>query len=113
MFFRLQNAIVFVEPQISGLHVHAALAGSAVVPRHGARYHGLWAAGQAVLFPELLDGRVLDFQFVFVVQRGEGLAVGAVGFLGVTGEVICDGLFKEHGCLLRRKKINRHKFRNK
>ena len=92
----LQDAVVFVEPQVARLHVHAALAGGAVVAGHGACNDRLRTAGEAVHVPEFTDGIVLDFQLFFIAEGSEGFAVGGIGFFRVIGDLVGDGLFKEH-----------------
>ena len=92
----LQDAVVFVEPQVARLHVHAALAGGAVVAGHGACNDRLRTAGEAVHVPEFTDGIVLDLQLFFIAEGSEGFAVGGIGFFRVIGDLVGDGLFKEH-----------------
>ena len=92
----LQDAVVFVEAQVAGLHVDAPLAGGAVVAGHGARGYGLRGPRKPVYLPKFANGAVFYLQFRLVVQRGESLAVGGIGFLGVVGEIVGYGLFEEH-----------------
>ena len=99
VLFGLQNAIVSVETEVARIHFDTALARGAVVSGHGACYHGLRAAGEPVHFPELANGCILDLELVLVIERGERLAVGGIGFLGVVRQLVRDGLLKKHVCL--------------
>ena len=96
VLFGLQDAVVFVEAQVARLHVDSPLAGGAVVAGHGARGYRLRVAGEPVYIPEFADGLVFDLQLVFIAEGGEGFAVGGIGFFRVIGDLVGDGLFKEH-----------------
>lgn len=96
VFFGLQNAIVFVKAEVARLHFDLALGRRAIIARHGASHDWLRTACKAVDFPKFADGFVLDLEFVLVIERSEGLAVGGIGFLRVIRKVMCDGLFKKH-----------------
>lgn len=96
VLFGLQNAVVFVETQVAGLHVDAPLTGGAVIAGHGARGYRLRVAGEAVYIPEFANGLVFDLEFFFIVKRGKGFAVGGIGFFCVIGDLMSYGLFKEH-----------------
>ena len=99
VLFGLQNAIVFVKPQITRLHFDLALGRGAVIARHGASDNRLRTACKAVDFPKFADGIVLDLEFVLVVERSEGLAVGGIRFLRIIREVMGYCLFKKHEIL--------------
>ena len=99
VLFGLQNAIVFVKPQIARFHFDLALGRGAVIARHGASDNRLRTACKAVDFPKFADGIVLDLEFVLVVERSEGLAVGGIRFLRIIREVMGYCLFKKHEIL--------------
>ena len=96
VLFGLQDAVVFVEAQVARLHVDAPLAGGTVVAGHGACGYRLRVAREPVYIPEFTDGIVLDFQLFFIAEGSEGFAVGGIGFFRVIGDLVGDGLFKEH-----------------
>ena len=96
VLFGFQHRFLTVKLQVARLHEYAALACGAVGAGHGARNHLLRVSGEAVYVPKFLDGEVLDSEFVFIIEHGEGFAVGGVGFTGVTRNLVCNGLFKEH-----------------
>ena len=96
VLFGFEHRILTVELQVAWLHENAAFACGAVGARQGACNHLLRSARKAVYIPEFLDGKVLDSELVFVVEHGERFAVGGVSFTGVTRNLVCNGLFKEH-----------------
>lgn len=99
VFFGFENAIVFVKTQIARLHFDLALGRCAVIARHGASHNRLRTACKAVDFPKFADGFVLNLEFVFVIERSEGLAVSGIRFLRVIREVMGYCLFKKHEIL--------------
>ena len=99
VFFGFQNAIVFVKAEVARLHFDLALGRRAIIARHGACHNRLRTACKAVDFPKFADGFVLDLEFVFVIERSEGLAVSGIRFLRVIREVMGYCLFKKHEIL--------------
>ena len=99
VFFGFQNAIVFVKAEVARLHFDLALGRRAIIARHGACHNRLRTACKAVDFPKFADGFVLDLEFVFVIERSEGLAVSGIRFLRIIREVMGYCLFKKHEIL--------------
>ena len=99
VFFGFQDAVVFVKAEVARLHFDLALGRGAVIARHGASHNRLRTACKAVDFPKFADGFVLDLEFVFVIERSEGLAVSGIRFLRIIREVMGYCLFKKHEIL--------------
>ena len=71
----IQGARPFVEPELepSGPIVRPAPGGGTVAAGSGRRQDRIGVPGQTVVFPQLVDGRVLEGELTLVVQVDEGL----------------------------------------